>query len=127
MNQTARAKSNLRVIEPERYVEPEARKRRAFSLSRSKLPALIIMLLLVYLAVIFSSQFTSIASMKREVTNIEQEIIEMRQRNEYLQSELRNIRSDAHIEKAAREQLGLVKAGETRVIVAPAAATRMSP
>ena len=123
MNQTARISSNVRVLEPDRYNESEnvAKKRRSFKLSRSKMPLLVVMLLLIYLAVIFSSQFSSIASIKREVTGISQEITEMKQRNEFLRNEIRNIRSDAQIEKAAREQLGLVKAGETRVIVQPVA------
>ena len=122
MNQPARVNTNLRVLKPETQVERVVKRRRTFSLSHSKLPFLVISLLLVYLAVIFSSQFSSIASMKREVVNIEQELTEMKQRNEILQSELRNIRSDAYIEKTAREQLGLVKTGETRVIVVPAVA-----
>ena len=122
MNQTARVNTNLHVLKPETQTEKTKKKRRAFSLSRSRLPFVIITLLLVYLAVIFTSQFSSIASMKREVTIIEHEITEMKQRNEYLQGELRNIRSDAYIEKTAREQLGLVKNGETRVIVVPATA-----
>lgn len=109
----------MRVLEHEHSTERAAKKKRAFSLSRSKLPALIVLLLLVYLAVIFSSQFNSIASMKREVISIEQEISDMKKRNEFLHSELRNIKSDAQIEKAAREQLGLVKSGETRVIIVP--------
>ena len=121
MNQTAKINPNLRVLEPEHENQPAPKKRRSFRLSRSKLPLLVIMLLLVYLAVIFSSQFSSIASIKREVSSIEQEITAMKQRNEYLSNEIRNIRSDSQIEKAAREQLGLVKAGETRVIVQPAA------
>jgi len=122
LNQTARVNTNLHVLKPETQTEKTKKKRRAFSLSRSRLPFVIITLLLVYLAVIFTSQFSSIASMKREVTIIEHEITEMKQRNEYLQGELRNIRSDAYIEKTAREQLGLVKNGETRVIVVPATA-----
>ena len=121
MNQTARVSSNVRVLEPDRYNDNVAVRRRTFKLSRSKLPLLVVMLLLIYLAVIFSSQFSSIASIKREVVSIEQEITDMKQRNEYLRTEIRNIRSDAQIEKSAREQLGLVKAGETRVIVVPAA------
>jgi cell division protein FtsB len=117
--QPAKSETNLHVLEPEIFTEIERRKRLSFNVSRSRLPALIALLLLIYLAVIFSTQFSSIASMQREVGQIEMEMAELKKRNEILHGELINIKSDAHIERAAREQLGLIKTGETRVIVMP--------
>jgi cell division protein DivIC len=121
LNQLAKSGTNLHLLEPERipeiHPEIEKKSKRSFNVSRSRLPGLIALVLLVYLAVIFSSQFGSIASMQREVGLLEVEIAELHKRNALLHVELEKVKSDAHIERAAREQLGLVKTGETRVIV----------
>ncbi|OPY56717.1 MAG: cell division protein FtsB [Pelotomaculum sp. PtaU1.Bin035] len=98
----------------------QAKRRKSFNFSRSKLPALMAVLLLCYLAVAFSSQFSSLAAMQRDVRSIEQEVQELKQKNASLREELQNIQSDAYVEKTARDKLGLVKPGETRVVPLPA-------
>jgi len=95
------------------------RRRVSFNLSKSKLPTLIIVLLLCYLAISFSSQFSRLSNMQRDVVNIQQQVQEMRDKNAALREELRLVQSDAYIEKVAREKMGLVKPGETRVIAVP--------
>jgi cell division protein FtsB len=58
--------------------------------------------------------------MQRDVRSIQQQVQEMQQKNAVLRDELRLAQSDAYIEKTAREKIGLVKPGETRVVtVAP--------
>lgn len=58
---------------------------------------------------------------------IRADVLRLRDENLRLQKELNEARSDAGIEKVAREQLGLVKQGDTAVqIVLPQSATRPS-
>jgi len=118
LNQLARKEQDMHVSVPERQAE-RVKKQITFKLSRSKLPTLVVVLLLAYLAVTFGSQFSSLASMQRDVGNIEQQIRELKQRNEDLRNELQHVQSDSFIEKTAREKLGLIKAGETRVVPVP--------
>lgn len=107
---------------PGEKTEPrkKARARKSFSISRSRLPAVVLSLLLVYLVVSFCTQFSKLSTMQRDVRNIQQQVQEMQQKNAALREELRLAQSDAYIEKTAREKIGLVKPGETRVVtVAP--------
>lgn len=99
----------------------KSRKRsRSFSLSRSRLPFLLMLFLLGYLAVSFTSQFGRLAGMQKDVSNIQKQMQELEQKNASLREELRMVQSDAYIEKTAREKLGLIKPNETRVIPVPA-------
>jgi len=104
------------------HTEPRkrAKARKSFSISRSRLPAVVLSLLLVYLVISFCSQFSKLTVMQRDVRSIQQQVQEMQQKNAVLRDELRLAQSDAYIEKTAREKIGLVKPGETRVVtVAP--------
>ena len=94
-------------------------RRKSFNLSRSKLPTLVAVLLLGYLAISFGSQFGRLSSMQKDVRNIQQQVQEMQQKNAALREELHLVQSDAYIQKTAREKLGLIKPGETRVVPAP--------
>lgn len=97
-----------------------ARARKSFSISRSRLPAVVLSLLLVYLVISFCTQFSKLSVMQRDVQNIQLQVQEMQQKNAALRDELRLAQSDAYIEKVAREKIGLVKQGETRIVtVAP--------
>lgn len=57
--------------------------------------------------------------MQKDVRSIQQQVQELQQRNTALREELHLVQSDAYIEKTAREKLGLVKPGETRVVPVP--------
>jgi cell division protein DivIC len=94
----------------------KARARKSFSISRSRLPAIVLSLLLVYLVISFSSQFSKLSVMQRDVQSIQLQVQDMQQNNTVLREELRLAQSDAYIEKIAREKIGLVKPGETRVV-----------
>ena len=48
--------------------------------------------------------------------SIQLQVQDMQQNNTVLREELRLAQSDAYIEKIAREKIGLVKPGETRVV-----------
>jgi cell division protein DivIC len=58
--------------------------------------------------------------MQRDVRNIQQQVQEMQQKNTALREDLRLAQRDAYIEKTAREEIGLVKAGETRIVTVAA-------
>lgn len=95
-------------------------RRRTYRLSGGKLPIFVMLVLLCYLAVSFTTQFSRLNGMNRDVQKIQQQIQELEQKNAALQTELRNAQNDAYIEKTAREKLGLVKQNETRVVPVPA-------
>jgi cell division protein DivIC len=107
-----------RTAEEAPAIRPERRK--SFNLAKSKLPNLVFVLLLCYLAVACTSQFSKLYNMERDVVSIREEVEYLKQRNADLRQELQTVQSDAYIEKTAREKLGLIKQGETRVLtVAP--------
>lgn len=117
MRQSLKKEYDVFLPLPEKHL-PEKRvdRRKAFNLSRSKLPTLVVVLLLSYLAISFGSQFGRLSSMQRDVQNIQQQVQEMQQKNASLREELHLVQSDAYIQKTAREKLGLIKPGETRVV-----------
>lgn len=103
----------------EQAPKTRTRRRRAFSLSRSRLPVVVAVLLVGYLALSLGSQFNRLSTMQKDIVGIEQEVQELKQRNTTLREELRLVQSEAFVEKTAREKLGLVKPGETRVVPVP--------
>ncbi|NPV74481.1 MAG: septum formation initiator family protein [Pelotomaculum sp.] len=120
MTRPLRKEQEIVFLPVEREV-PERRtaRRRSFNFSRSRLPALVALLLLGYLAITFSSQFGRLSVLQKNVDSIQQEVQELKQKNAALREELQMVQSDAYIEKTAREKLGLVKPGETRVVPVP--------
>lgn len=120
MNQPLRKEQEVLYSLPERTAPvKQIRPRKSFNFSRSRIPVLIVMLLLVYLAISFYSQFSKLANMQNDVRNIQQQVQDLQQKNAALREELRLVQSDAYIEKTAREKIGLIKPGETRVIPVP--------
>ncbi len=92
-------------------------KKRKFSRSsRNRLPALLVLMFLGYLVFSFSIQFGRLSVMQKKLQEVQDEIQMMQQKNASLQEELRKMQSDAYIEKEAREKLGLIKPGETRIV-----------
>lgn len=121
MNQALKREQEVFLPLPETH-QPGKRsaRRKSFNLSKSKLPTLVLVLLLGYLAVSLGGQFNRLAGMQRNVDQIQQQVQELKEKNAALREELRMVQSDAYIEKTAREKLGLVKPGETRVVPVPA-------
>lgn len=76
-------------------------------------------LFLLSMAVSYVSGFVEIWKIRREIRQVEEEIAQVEQRNAQLREELEYLQSDEYIEKVAREELGLVKPGETAIFVAP--------
>lgn len=91
-------------------------RRRIFRFSRSKLPALVLIVLLVYLVITFSLQFNKLFAMQRELRQVQKQMVELQVKNVQLRDQLKLVQSDLYIEQVAREKLGLVKPGESRII-----------
>lgn len=94
------------------------RNRRAFRPGK-KLPALIVIFLLFYLLISFFAHFQKLYVLQKDIRAIEEELQELRIKNEDLRKQLKQVQSDAYIEQVAREKLGLVKPGETRIVPVP--------
>lgn len=71
----------------------------------------------IYMAVSYVSGFVQIWRLENEIQRVRAEIERIEAENERLREELAYLLSDEYIEKAAREELGLVMPGETAVIV----------
>ena len=72
--------------------------------------------------------------MARQVEVVRREVAELRQQNVELQARIARYRSDAYVERVAREELNLVRPGDVPVIViaptpqpTPAVAPRSTP
>ncbi len=66
----------------------------------------------------FGQQFFQLHGINQNIDRIQQDITSMRQKNQQLSLEIKRLQSDAYIERIAREQLGLVKPGETVLLKA---------
>lgn len=73
---------------------------------------------IAYALVVFGSQEVHLFQMRSEMTKLRSRIQEVQTDNQRLQQEIQQLNSDAYIEKAAREELGMVKANETTYIPA---------
>ena len=104
-----------------------AKARRRFNLARSKLPYIFLALLLAYFAISVTTELGKLWYMQRNIADMEQSVRELRKKNEALWDKVKLLQSDAYVEKVAREKLGLVKPGETRVVPVPAAPEHAAP
>ena len=69
-----------------------------------------------YILFSLTSQFSRLHAMQSNVESLQNQIKEIETRNTALREQIKQIKSDAYIEQVAREQLGLVKPGETLVV-----------
>lgn len=90
--------------------------RKVFKWSQSKLPAIFIALLLLYVVFAFGSQFNRLYTMQQDIRHMQAEVKELRERNADLREQVKMLQSDAYVESIARERLGLVKPGESRIL-----------
>jgi len=118
LSQPLRSEDDFYYYQKKEEPARRARSRKAFNISRSRLPAVVLSILLVYLVISFCCQFGKLTSMQRDVRDIQQQVQEVQQKNAVLREELRLAQSDAYIEKNAREKIGLIKPGETRIVTA---------
>ncbi len=77
-----------------------------------KLKGVIVILLIAYLVHTLSAQYIGIRKARAEENRIRTQIEQMEEENQRLREELKMMQRDEYIEKAAREELGLIKSGE---------------
>lgn len=94
------------------------KKRLAFKPGK-KIPTLIVIFLLLYLLISFFTHFQKLYVLQKDISAIELEVQDLKAKNEELKQQLKQAQSDAYIEETAREKLGLVKPGETRIVPVP--------
>ncbi|SKA78720.1 cell division protein FtsL [Clostridium sp. USBA 49] len=80
------------------------------------LKKVLLVLAAVYIGYILISTQLAMNKIKKELTVSQQELIKLKDKNQKLQDEVNLSKTDAYIEKLARERLGLIKEGETPVI-----------
>lgn len=95
----------------------EVVKRRRFNLMRSRLPYFFLAVLLIYIAICFAGQINRLWTMQASLQEVEQQVIYVREKNSVLWDRLTVLESEGYIEDAARERLGLIKPGETRIVI----------
>ncbi|MBI3976944.1 MAG: septum formation initiator family protein [Chloroflexi bacterium] len=84
--------------------------------------------LLVLLAFSAGRKVIEMVALRQEATELRQEIDLLKARNTELRQQVEYLRSDRYVERVAREELGLVKPGDTPVVVlVPTAAATPSP
>lgn len=94
--------------------QKKPRRKRKFSWSKALLLSLVL-----YFAYSSSKQVQLALELRAKLDRVNKEIAATQQRTEELRREIEYLKSDAYIEKVAREELGLVKPGE--IIFMPAA------
>lgn len=94
------------------------KKRRIFKPGKN-LPAIIAAFLLFYLLISFFTHFHKLYALQGDIKEIERQVEELKTKNEELRKQLKQVQSDSYIEQRAREKLGLVKPGETRIVPVP--------
>ncbi|MCM8709562.1 septum formation initiator family protein [Clostridium sp. SYSU_GA19001] len=80
------------------------------------LKKVLIILASCYVGYILVSTQLVMVKIKKEIKVNQQELSKLKQKNQQLQDEVNISKTDAYIEKLARERLGLIKEGETPVI-----------
>ncbi len=95
------------------------RPRRRYRLNRSRIPVLFVTIMLVYFAVSLGLQLNKLFTLERNLTVMEAQVKELKDKNNHLWDKLEVLNSESYIEETARERLGLVKRGETRVVPVP--------
>lgn len=80
------------------------------------LKRILIIMASFYVGYILISTQLAMIKIKKEIEVKQQELSKLKEKNQKLQDEVNLSKTDAYIEKLARERLGLIKEGETPVI-----------
>ncbi len=78
---------------------------------------IIFAIFLLYLTFHFAQSYVYYLDRSSELRELEQEVVELQETREEYQERLEYASSLEYVEKVAREQLGLVKEGETLIVV----------
>ena len=82
------------------------------SILDSKLTWAIVLMLIFYIAFVFSSKYASILELKGSIRQMKTEIKTLQKENQLLVKKIELLKTDQYIEKIAREQLDLIKPNE---------------
>ncbi|WP_333871425.1 septum formation initiator family protein [Desulforamulus putei] len=85
---------------------------------RSKLVLILSVVVVAYVVFSLGNQFKKLQAMQSNMESLQSQVQELKSRNAALREEIKQIKSDSYVEQVAREQLGLVKPGETLVVQA---------
>lgn len=91
--------------------------RRPKKQKRVKWAAVLLLICLGYVLYMFVDQERQMAALRRETENLRAREATLKADNERLNQEQQLLQTDVYIEKVAREELGLVKPGETPYLV----------
>lgn len=69
-----------------------------------------------YVSFSFGVRFNDIYAMQQDVRDMQEQVELLKERNQQLSHQLEMVQSETYVEEVAREKLGLVKAGETRIV-----------
>ena len=83
---------------------------------KQKFKIIIFLLIFGNICYIFISQQIKMYSIQKQITLQQKEEQVVKEKNQKLQDEIKMSKTDAYIEKLARERLGLIREGETPVI-----------
>jgi cell division protein FtsL len=86
---------------------------------RFKWTMMLVFLCLGYVVYTFADQEQQLTNMRREAETLRARAATLKSENERLQQEQQLLQTDTYIEKVAREELGLVRPGETPYIIGP--------
>lgn len=98
--------------------------KRVTHLSSARIIFGITALIVVYFLFIFAGSRFRAEQVNSQRSQLQEEITSMQSRYDQLQTLEEYLQSDEYVEKVAREQLGLVKPGETGIVILP---TQPSP
>ena len=78
---------------------------------------LIVLFLCLFFAISYGARLTAMANLASSIQQQSARIAEAKQQQQALQQQLVYVRSDAYVEEVARNQLGMVQAGDEVLIV----------
>ncbi len=95
---------------------PKKNVKRKLRLSNNRFPTVLLIFFVLFLIFSYGGQLNKLSAMGRDVESMKVQIVEMKNKNLELREELERARSEAYIEKVARQELGLIKPGEMLVV-----------
>ena len=116
------ASSGLQRLKERAARESPRRKHR-----KNRTTRLIMVAILSYVIFIFGSQEFKLYQIRQEKARIEEQIRVYSAKNDLLREQIKYLSSTEYIERAAREQLGLIKEGEVPYIAKPRSAEPSAP
>ncbi len=110
-----------------RIPKPSGQPERAKLKFKLKGPSIILLVLLGFIFYSFGGQMVEMYNVQHEIKKIRVQMDELRAKNTDLRKQIDQLKSDAYIEREAREKLGLVKPGEKIILEAKPGANGSTP